>query len=39
MACRALVELQRAMQENSLARCPILGAQHEGSTVSLLSMY
>ncbi len=39
MACRALVELQRAMQENSIARCPILGAQHEGSAVSLLSKY
>ena len=34
LACRAVVELQRAMQENSIARCPILGAQHEGSAVS-----
>ena len=38
LACRAVVELQRAMQENSIARCPILGAQHEGSAVSPLSI-
>ncbi|CAK0755418.1 hypothetical protein CVIRNUC_002373 [Coccomyxa viridis] len=33
---RAVVELQRAMQENSVARCPVLGAQHEGGTMSNL---
>lgn len=33
-ACRAVVELQRAMQENSIARCPILSAQHDGGTAS-----
>lgn len=34
--CRALVELQRALQENSTARCPVLSAQYDGKDVSAL---
>ncbi len=28
------MEVQRALQENSTARCPVLGAQYDGEDVS-----
>ena len=31
--CRALVELQRALQENSAARCPVLSAHYDKEDV------
>ena len=31
--CRAIVELQKAMTENSIARCPVLSAQYDGKDV------